>query len=116
MAKRKTLEQSIYDAWTKEKVVAEPNGDRVYLRWVDLRKPESWDDWRLVGLVNKATNEVTWLGEVKPSYFAGISKAIATGEIQGRFEASPGGASIWWCRSILDGPPGDRVSDWKEKK
>jgi hypothetical protein len=80
-------------------VVGSPTGRRVFVRWVctDPLNP-GWDDWSLACEVGA------------PECAPEIAAAIAAGRHHGR--TRHGHTTGWWCRADLDGPPGERVTDF----
>jgi hypothetical protein len=100
-------------AWDEEPDRSTPAGDRVFIRWVDEHPDDpGWDDWTLVGIVRDGV--VHWNTD-NPGYLDRITKAVAGGSHAGRFRLGEH-MTFWWCRSTLDGPPGERTADWMKEE
>lgn len=102
---------SLAVTWDADGVVADPAGDRIFARWVDHCPDDpGWNDWRLVGVVRPGGG-VDWVTPGDNPVYPRVEAALRAGEAAGRLGVGPW-VTVWWCRSTLDGPPGDRVSDW----
>lgn len=106
--------RSMVETWDAEPWPTDAAGDRVFVRWCDLTPGDpGWDDWSLAGLV-RPDRSVEWLdGPAGDSpALTAIAARVADGGESGRWQASDGLLVVWWCRSTLDGPAGDRATDW----
>ncbi len=103
---------ALWQTWVKEPTVIPPNGNRLFVRYVDIDPDDpGWNDWSLVGLVtsdliiawNDPDDEDSPLGQLLTSH-------IESGERHGRFESDL--SNVEWGLFLGDGPNEDRVSDW----
>ena len=108
---RRILVETLWDVvWQGDPGVADPTGDRIFRRFIELGDDPGWDDWCLVGLV-RPDSSVEWLPEAEAfCRGSGVAEAVAQGDSSGTIVE--GHFRVQWLRSRGDGPPGDRVSDW----
>lgn len=109
---------SLWDFWSKKPPVVPPNGNRLFVRWIQLDPDDpSWDDWSLIGLV--VDGKVQW---THPEAHADRPDArlmvqqIADGKQHGRIQSDDGRIKIEWGLFTGDGPVESRVSDWATKE
>lgn len=106
---RVAIAKTIRDKFDEQKTVCERQGDRIFVRFVDWRDKDNigWNDWTLAGVVSKE-GAVSW--SWADGMDTNIAEEIADGVAGGRIEVDAEYV-IWWCRSKLDGPPGERFAD-----
>ena len=96
--------------WELNPPTPTPDGDRIFVRYTDLRPDQlCWDDWQLVGTIREHIPEMfrePFQGDLD------ILCALHDGQSHGVLDY--GLLRVEWCRSILDGPTEERVSDWSE--
>lgn len=96
----------LWSLWEQHPPTTDPKGDRIFLRHVDYDEDDGgWQDWTLWGIIRPGGIE--WLSDE----LTGVQELLAEGETYGSGEY--GDKILYqWCRSSLDGPPNQRVSDW----
>lgn len=86
----------------------EPNGDRIFTRWVDFYPDDpGWDDWTLSALVLSSGN-LEIINDPDNSLWDLIRAAITAGDTRG--EDCGDYCNVQWIRSSGDGPA-ERMSD-----
>lgn len=105
---------ALWDTWTKNPPRVPDNGNRLFVRWVQLDPSDpGWDDWLLAGLVGD-DGVVAW----KEPEMAGrpdckqIQKKILDGKRHGRIQSADKLTKEEWGLFVGDGPVESRVSDW----
>jgi hypothetical protein len=105
---------ALEELWDREEPQGHPGGDRIFVRYVH-RDPvdPGWDDWRLVAIIPHYAPVLDWIVEHGPAVRGMISKALASGGLDGKITDSANHLIVWWCRSKFDGPD-KRVTDWAD--
>jgi hypothetical protein len=99
----KALLQILWKTWHESPVVADPKGDRLFRRFVDLSDVDpGWDEWAFVGTI-RDERVVYRRGRRE---LPGVAKRIKAGQSSG--DLVVGTARVQWARSTGDGPPGER--------
>lgn len=103
---------ALWDTWGRNPPTVPKDGNRLFIRNIDT-DPEapSWDDWKLIGLVNP-DGSIVWLNVFSDESLMAqpIQNDILKGLRFSRVLCS--GFGMEWGLFHVDGPVEARVSDW----
>jgi hypothetical protein len=101
----------LWEQWHEAPVAADPEGDRLFVRGVDLSEEDpGWDDWRLIGIIRDGKLIVRRLAQWLAFIKVPLVEALRAGQWSGDLVDGP--RRVQWARSTGNGPPGPRVDDW----